>query len=465
MGHRADENLPELKSSLGIKGDAHDEELLALLRAAQEQIEHLAGRRFGAGGPKALRIAANGLPFVEISDLQTDARFRSDEAVWPVPDPVNGEVARILEMRPPDQLAASAGPLSAPLRTAAGLVATGVSEAAFTKAVWHWLAATRQQGLFEEVFRDAMDPGIHVHVPIVGASVEGWWVQISRRLLVVTKETPDDRHLVETLLQRPKGPALVVTEPLIIVARLTEHPVVWAMPIRVWITAGTRPTTAWRILTGPAAIHRYGLPVLSVDGESTVEETTAQLLLAAYWHGYLEGDGHEIPAALVAAFPDEVRSIERRTDARDLTDAATRLFERLLRKGFDPLVSAETMRHYVRNHARTIVRAHRSKEWTGSPWQRLDISEGYYYKLLRRRGVPKGHDGRYAVDDGLIEDLRRELDRSSESRERRQLALGLLLDRGFSREAARKWLQRHAIEEALGAWPRTSRPSDGRTKV
>jgi hypothetical protein len=47
------------------------------------------------------------------------------------------------------------------------------------------------------------------------------------------------------------------------------------------------------------------------------------------------------------------------------------------------------------------------------------------------------------------------LDSRDRDRNIRTAVLDLLRERGFSEEAARKWLQRHRPEEAVDAWPAT----------
>jgi hypothetical protein len=96
------------------------------------------------------------------------------------------------------------------------------------------------------------------------------------------------------------------------------------------------------------------------------------------------------------------------------------------------------------------------------PWQRLGISERYYYKLLRRHRVPK-ISGRYQVDSGVLDALRADLDQRERPSPRR-LAMELL-GRGFGKAAARKWLERHCFEAALKAWPRIRGPLPGEQGV
>jgi hypothetical protein len=77
-----------------------------------------------------------------------------------------------------------------------------------------------------------MDPGRLVHVPVAYGVAEGWWFQVSRRILLVPRDPPEEPGLVEILA--PVGElTLIVTEPILIVARITSHPADWAFVARV----------------------------------------------------------------------------------------------------------------------------------------------------------------------------------------------------------------------------------------
>ena len=101
-----------------------------------------------------------------------------------------------------------------------------------------------------------------------------------------------------------------------------------------------------------------------------------------------------------------------------------------------------------------MVRAHRAAETDSHPWADFRIDERYYYKLLARF-AQKDPDGRYVLDDAIKSSIR---DYLSEQ-ERRKAAMEFLRGRGFSDAAARKWLQRHGIDEIATAKPR--RPREG----
>jgi hypothetical protein len=108
----------------------------------------------------------------------------------------------------------------------------------------------------------------------------------------------------------------------------------------------------------------------------------------------------------------------------------------------------------VRRKARIVVMEHRKQELPGLyPWTQIGISERRYYKLLPM--FAEKVNGRYDVDhDEIVARMKGYLNRKDRSREVRAAALDLLRTRGFSQEAARKWLQRHQPEEAFDAWPR-----------
>jgi hypothetical protein len=217
----------------------------------------------------------------------------------------------------------------------------------------------------------------------------------------------------------------------------------------VWIIADTAESDTWRLRGVSDTIHNHGIPVVSVDGESTAAEVAAQLLLVAHWYGYLYKEAAAIPQALVAAFPTEVAWVRRGTNSPDSVAAATLLFERLLRPGFDPRRSAASMRRYMRRHAATIVRAHLSEKSLRHPWDELDVSERYYYRLVRRFGKPTA-DGGLEVNGSVTDSIRAYL----ATRKRRKDVRDLLLLRGFSKEAAHKWLQRHSLDDVIDARPR-----------
>jgi hypothetical protein len=200
-------------------------------------------------------------------------------------------------------------------------------------------------------------------------------------------------------------------------------------------------------------VHAHGVPILCLDEQSTPEEVIAQMLLVAYWHGYLEGEQTAlIPVSLASAFPRDVARVRRGTGLAETEAAAALLFERLLRPGFDPTRGAGSIRRYIARHATTLVREHRSAVADSHPWDEFELQERHYYKLLAKV-AQKGLDGRYEVNDATVAKIRDYLD----ARRRRDAAMELLRGRGFGAAAARKWLQRHDLSEIATAKPRRPR--------
>src|SRR5579859_2226906 len=56
-----------------------------------------------------------------------------------------------------------------------------------------------------------------IYAPLVAAAGHGWWFQITRRLMWITGETPNEPRLVESLIdQGGELRALVAAEPVLI---------------------------------------------------------------------------------------------------------------------------------------------------------------------------------------------------------------------------------------------------------
>jgi len=283
----------------------------------------------------------------------------------------------------------------------------------------------------------------------------------SRLLVMKLGAASLDQRFVEALI--PDGDdalrGLVAVEPLMIVARVAQHPADWAMAVRIWPSIERPGRRPWRHLA--AAIHGHGIPVLSLDAESTSEELQAQLLMLAYWYRYIGADEPWIADAIASAYPNAVERVRRGTGVPDTRSAAAMLFEGLLQPGFDPAMGAGAARRYVSKKATIAILTHR-KAFSGSVrvWEKLGVTERRYYKLLQRFARKVG--GRYEVDDAVLATIRMHLvdiDRHSETH---RAAMDVLQQRGFTYVAARKWLQRHDPAEALRALPRARRQSNRR---
>ena len=367
---------------------------------------------------------------------------------WPIANPVHPQTSIALQVgraqKPPEE----AVPKAMALTAAAVCLAAAHKESMFGNTARLWLLerAHGEPGL--ELGRRLMDPAWRVLVPLASGEVDGWWIQLSQRIRFITRETPVEPVSVERLASAIDGVLLVADEPILIVARITSHPSDWVFVARVWAADGVLNPGPWRAVS--PGIHGHGVPILSLDEKSTPEEIITQILLAAYWHGYLDRtEVTVIPEALASAFPGQVARVRRGVDAPSNEAAATLLFERLLRPGFDPARGAGAIRRYIARHATTLIRAHRTTEAQIHPWDEYGIKERHYYKLLAKF-EEKGPDGRYLLGDAVKEKIRDHV----EQRRRREAKMNLLRGRGFGDAAARKWLQRHPIDGIATARPR-----------
>lgn len=324
--------LPELKEHLGITGDERDAEILGNVREAQADIELLTGHRLDSG-PVRFRVDHGDLPFLATLDMRT-ATLQANAEAWPIPDPVDPGFANVLQLARAQTAPSKAVPIAEALSAAAAGVAELQRQGWLRQQPIFWFLGRAKTMPAVELGQMLMDPGRLVHVPVAWSTVEGWWFQVSRRILLVPRDPPEEPGLVEILA--PVGElTLIATEPILIVARITSHPADWAFVARVWVHHGIRHhPRVWKATS--QAVHGHGVPIVCLDDHSTPEEVVAEMLLAAYWHGCLEGDDAAIPPALASAFPSDVARVRAGTGQPNNEAAAALLFERLLRPGFDP---------------------------------------------------------------------------------------------------------------------------------
>ena len=391
--------------------------------------------------------------------------MESTAGAWPVPDPVNPQMATTLQVVAVGSPVRKAAPVGDALWIAGQIIADAARAGALKgDYVLRWLGAQFDHEQRVELFREVMDPAVRFHVPIRGVLVGGWWFQIARRLIWVTDETNSEGRLMELLLDGATTGddvvPLVATEPILIAAPLTQQPVEWAFTARIWTDEVQRPNDrSWSIMA--KAIHGHGIPTITLDPASTPQEIACQVVLKGYWHGYIGGDEPALARAVAAAYPKPVERIQRQTHVPARESAAAMLLEQLIRPGFDPAQGAEATRRYVRRKASIVVMEHRKREAPDRyPWTHVGISERRYYKLLPL--FAEKVNGRYDYDhDDVIARMKAHLEERDRKREIRTAALDVLRSRGFSEAAARKWLQRHQPEQAIDARPRGQRPVEG----
>ena len=461
MGHWSEDLVEDLAQHVGGNPDRHL--LVELLGKVGREIDVMAGRSFQPLRRATVTIESCGLPLVDVPDLQVGS-MATTGGPWEVPDPVNPQIATTMQIAAIDSPVRKAAPVADALWIAGHLIAD-TSRAGALKGdhVLHWLGTHFDQEQRQDLFRRVMDPEFRFYIPVLGIAANGWWFQISRRLIWVTSETNNEGRLLELLLdggtKNDELIPLVATEPVLIAAPMTRQPVEWAFAARIWTDEVQRPyDRPWNILAG--AIHGYGVPTITLDPASTPQEIACQVILKGYWHGYIGADEPALARAVATAYPSPVERIQRQTHAPTRESAAAMLLEQLIRPGFDPAQGAERTRRYVRRKASIVVMEHRKREAPDRyPWTHVGISERRFYKLLPL--FAEKVNGRYDYDhDDVIARMKAHLEVQDQMRKIRTAALDLLRSRGFSDAAARKWLQRHEPEQAIDAWPRCQRPAE-----
>jgi hypothetical protein len=458
MGHWSESLVDELAQELG--GNPDRQVLMDALDRAGREMEYLSGRSFRPLHRTTSVFVPNGLPFVDIPDMRVGS-MESGAPVWEVPDPVNPELAAVLQVASLADPAPKAAPDADALWFAGQLVAHASQTGDLSgDYVLRWLGTSVDAEQRKELFRRVMDPAVRFNVPVLGVSISGWWFQISRRLIWVTSKTEDEGRLWEPLLDKTmtgnKLLPLVAAEAILIAVPMTRQPAERAFTARIWTERVRSPIDRpWSKIA--KAIHYHGIPTITIDPISTPYEIACQVLLKGYWHGYIKGDEPALANAIAVAYPRQVARIQRETRAPNTVSAAATLLEQLIRPGFDPAQGAEATRRYVRRKASIAVMEYRKGEAPDRyPWTQIGISERRYYKLLPQ--FAQKVNGRYDLDhDDVVARMKAHLDDVDHVRAVRAATLDVLRSHGFSEEAARKWLQRHRPEEAKDAWPRDRR--------
>lgn len=456
----ADEVVHEVAQRAGVSPDRR--KVVETLDRVGRELEILSGRSFHPPRQMTSIFEPNGLPFADIPDMQVGSVDPVAAGPWAIPDPVNPQLAVVLQVASLPNPALKTAPVADALWTAGHILAEASRTGRLSgHYVLHWLGTSADQEQRMEVMRRIMDPAVRFSVPILGVAAGGWWIQVSRRLIWVTREMEDEGRLIELLIDKRASGGdvmpLAAVEPILIVVPMTRQPADWAFTARIWIEGVRRPhDRPWSKIAN--AIHGHGIPTITLDPVSTTSEIACQVVLKGYSHGYIGSDGPALANAVAMAYPRQVERIQRVTRAPDRVSAAAMLLEQLIRPGFDPAQGAEASRRYVRRKASIVVMQYRKSEAPERyPWTQIGISERRYYKLLPQ--FAEKVNGRYILDqDDVVARMKAHLDREDQKRAIRETTLDVLRSHGFGEEAARKWLQRHRPEQAVTAWPRGRRP-------
>jgi len=452
VGHWADILTDDVRKLVGP--DADTAELAPYIEAAGREIELLAGQTFGPPARRTVSIAG-GLPFAELPGAIAETLEGSQE-IWPIRDAVDPHRAHIVQLGNLPEYNQPPMPVGPALALAGNIISSATTAGWLTSDhLVRWLGAIPAEERIE-LFHQAANPDNHILVPIVATAYRGWWFQVTRRLMWITHAQTDPTRLVEPLLGGGEDgiQALVGVEPVLVAARVGQHPADWAISMRIWPSAGRRASRPWSRIA--RAIHSHGIPIVTTDPASTPGEIICQVLLLAFWHGYVDAQEHGLVEGVIAAYPTAVDRIKRATSMPDRHSAAALLLEGLLHPGFDPALGAASTRRYVARKASIAIINHKKADTPGlRAWETLGVSERTYYKLLARFAACVG--GRYEVDAGVLEGIRSYLQTKDLRAERHRTVTGVLLEKGFSPSAARKWLQRHPAEGVLAAQPRGRR--------
>lgn len=454
MGHWSESLVEELARKVG--GNPDREVLKDALAQVGRRIDIVAGRTFHPARQATVTFEPNGLPFVDIPDVLTSS-LAGPDGTWPVPDSVNPQRSSVLQLGSFDIGDTKRAGVPEILWFAGQILASTYMQGSLTREyLLFWLGAAEERERME-LLRRIIDPAVRCTVPILGLAYEGWWIQISRRLIMALGELEEEGRLYEFLFDAGEDDGrripLVANEPILIVAPMNPHPAPWAFSARVWTEGVQLPAhQPWRNFA--LAIHNHGIPTVTLDPASTPLEIACQLVLKSYWHGYIDGDEPGLANAIAMTYPKPVARIQRGTGAASTSAAAAALLEQLIRPGFDPTQGAEAARRYVRRKASIVVMEHCKRENPSHyPWTRVGISERRFYKLLPQ--FAQKVNGRYDYDhDEVVARMKAHLNQVDQEQEIRRLALEVLRERGFQDAAARKWLQRHSPQEAVMAQPR-----------
>ena len=283
MGHWSESLVDEVAHEVAQRGGGSPDRrmLTDMLARVGRELEVLSGRSFHPLRRTTSIFEPNGLPFVDIPDMQVGS-MDPVAGAWAIPDPVNRQMAAVLQVAS----LANPAPTAAPAAEALWIAGQLLAEASRTGRlsgdyVLYWLGAVDHEQRME-LMRRVMDPAVRFSVPILGVSAGGWWIQVARRLIWVTSETEDEGRLIELLLDNTmtggEVAPLAAVEPILIAAPMTRQPADWAFTARIWTEGVRRPMDRpWSKIA--TAIHGHGIPTITLDPVSTPFEIACQVVL------------------------------------------------------------------------------------------------------------------------------------------------------------------------------------------
>jgi hypothetical protein len=160
MGHWSENLVDEAAQQIG--GSPDRGVLMDLLAQAGRDLDVLAGRSFHPLRRTTSVIESNGLPFVDIPDLQVGS-MEPVVGAWAIPDPVNRQTAAVLQVRSLAAPVPKAAPVAEALWTAGQVVAEASQMGRLSRDyVLHWLGASVGHEQRMDLMRRVMDPAVRL---------------------------------------------------------------------------------------------------------------------------------------------------------------------------------------------------------------------------------------------------------------------------------------------------------------
>jgi hypothetical protein len=169
MGHWSESLVDEAAQQVG--GSPDRRVLMDVLARVGRELDVLSGRSFRTARRTTSVFEPNGLPFVDIPDLQVGS-LEPVAGAWEVPDPVNRQMAVVLQVASLADPVPNAAPVAEALWFAGQLVAEASQTGRLSgDYVLYWLGTSVDPEQRVELMRRVMDPSVRLSVPILGVSV------------------------------------------------------------------------------------------------------------------------------------------------------------------------------------------------------------------------------------------------------------------------------------------------------
>lgn len=170
MGHWSDDLVDEAAEMIG--GSPDRKKLMEVVARAAGEVEILTGRSFRSLHRSTSTLEPNGMPFVDLPDVNVGTLDAITEA-WEIPDPVDSAIATVVQLARLNEVS-NAAPTADGLWFAGHMVAHAAQADALSgDHVVKWLGTFFDHDQRLELFRRVMNPAVRFYVPILGVSIGG----------------------------------------------------------------------------------------------------------------------------------------------------------------------------------------------------------------------------------------------------------------------------------------------------